>query len=736
MALDEYKRKRDFQRTTEPPPRPGATATGYSFVVQKHRARQLHYDFRLELGGVLKSWSVPKGPCFDPAVKRLAVEVEDHPVDYGDFEGVIPAGQYGGGTVLLWDRGTWKPLMEPAAALADGHLKFELVGEKLRGRWALVRLKPRGRATGGAEKERNWILVKDRDAHARPESEWSVTQAQPESVATGRDLDAIATSSDRIWHSNRTRQEVGALPGSRPAPMPDWTAPIRPKPALSVPDSDDWLHEIEIPGEPLTIRIEGGRVELCDSRRRDRSRELAALVPSVRALPAQQAILIGVATALGPDGHAMADRPADTLYAVDLLYLDGSDLARVPLGKRKESLASLIKQADPSGQVVRYADHVVGRGPETLAAARALGATGIVSKRLDSRYPPPATACRIVSCAAPGASRSVTQVSPASRSPRPQQPRDTRVAGVKLTHPQRILYPEVGIGKLDLARLYERVAERMLRYLADRPLTLVRAPEGIAGHRFFVRHAGDWAPRELRQLDIADGTGAGRAMMVDDVAGLVALAQMNVLEVHPWNARTADLEHPDRIVFDLDPGPQVPWSDVVEGARQVRDVLAILELASFVKTTGGKGLHVVVPLVPSATWDDTLTFSRAIAQALAHFEPRRFSADLGKADRADKIFVDYLRNRRGATSVSAYSSRAHPMATVSVPVAWDDLGFATRNDAFQVGNSHHWYASADPWADYGRARQRLTASKLKAALTVSPGNKPTSARRSRQMGSR
>jgi bifunctional non-homologous end joining protein LigD len=729
MALDEYKRKRDFQRTTEPPPRQGATATGCSFVVQKHRARQLHYDFRLELDGVLKSWSIPKGPCFDPAVKRLAVEVEDHPVDYGDFEGVIPAGQYGGGTVLLWDRGTWKPLMEPASALADGHLKFELIGEKLRGRWALVRLEQRGRRSAGGKGStgRNWILVKDRDAHARPESEWNVTVARPESVATGRDLDAIATSSDRIWHSNRTRQAAGDLPGARPGPMPDWMAPIRPKPARSIPDSDEWLHEIEIPGEPLMIRLEGGRVQLCDSRRRDRSRELAALVARARALPARQAILIGVATALGPDGRATADLPADTLYAVDVLYLDGNDLRQVPLGKRKEALATLIAQAGPSGQVVRYADHVVGRGPETLALARTLGAPGIVSKRLDSRYPPAASACRIVGCDA----RTAAHGDPATRASKPLRPQVTRVAGVKLTHPERILYPEVGIGKLDLARLYERVAERMLPYLADRPLTLVRAPEGVAGHRFFVRHAGDWAPRELRQLDIPEGTGSGQAMTVDDVAGLVALAQMNVIEVHPWNARAADLEHPDRIVFDLDPGPLVPWSDVVDGAKQVRDVLATLELASFVKTTGGKGLHVVVPIEPSATWDDTLAFSRAIAQALARFEPRRFSADLGKADRADKIFVDYLRNRRGATSVSAYSSRAQPMATVSVPITWDDLGFATRNDAFRVDNEHQWYTSVDPWRDYGRSRQRLTADKLKAALTVSLGHKPTPAKRAR-----
>lgn len=717
VALDEYRRKRDFRVTAEPPGRPGASATGRSFVVQKHAARRLHYDFRLELDGVLKSWSVPKGPCFDPAVKRLAVAVEDHPIEYGEFEGIIPAGQYGGGTVLLWDRGTWQPLSDPAAALAKGHLKFELLGEKLRGRWALVRLGPRG-GMAGRDDERSWLLVKDRDAYARPESEWSVTAALPESVATGRLLEAIAASADRVWHSTRGGAAPNGLAGARAAPMPSWVQPARAWRRPTVPDGEDWLHEIEIVGERVVIRVDGGRLQLLGLDRRDRVRALAGVAAAARALPVRQAIVDGIATAVAPDGHSGTDRKADTLFVVDLVYLDGYDLTRVPLGQRKSLLASLV--ADAKGQAaggLRYADHVSGRGREAFAQAGALGATGLVSKRQDSHYPPAASAWRVVRCRADRLRRRAPAAT-APVLPRKAAAMETRLAGVKLTHPERMLYPAAGITKLDLARFYERVAERMLPHLVDRPLTLVRAPDGITGHRFFVRHAGDWAPRELRQLEIAGDPGAGRAMIVDDVRGLVALAQMNVLEVHPWSSRTRALERPDRIIFDLDPGPEVPWSEVVDGARRVRDVLATLALASFVKTTGGKGLHVVVPLTPAATWDDVLDFSRTMAQVLERFEPTRFSAGLAKAPRTRKIFVDYLRNRRGATAVGAYSTRAHPRGTVSVPVAWDELGFGTRSDAFHVGDVDRWYDSRDPWADFGKTRQRLSATKLRAAHAV------------------
>ena len=716
MGLDEYSRKRNFALTAEPPARVGATATGRSFVVQKHAARQLHYDFRLELDGVLKSWSIPKGPSFDPAAKRLAVAVEDHPIDYGDFEGIIPAGQYGGGTVLLWDRGIWNPLMEqPAEALAAGHLKFELVGEKLRGRWALVRLKARGRASGG---DRNWLLVKDRDGHARSEAEWNVLDARPESVATGRAMETIATAADRVWHSNRTGVDPSALVRARVAPMPERLRLARARRARVVPEGNDWLHEIEILGERITARLAGGRVQLRGVDGGDRTDALATVASAVRMFPASQVVLDGVATSLGPDGHSRADRPADTLYVIDLPYLEGYDMTRVPLGERKNLLSSLFGKAGAGiGNGLRYADHVLGRGRETFTQASTLGATGIVSKKMDSRYPPRAGDWRVVRCPSTGESK---RVRPAIVAPFAKNAMrlEARLAGVKLTHPQRVLYPDAGITKFDLARFYERVGERMLPHLMDRPLTLVRAPEGMAGQRFFVRHAGDWAPRELRQFEVVGGSGAGTAMIVDDLRGLIALAQMNVLEIHPWNARTRDIEHPDRIVFDLDPGPEVPWSDVVQAAKRVRDVLLTLDLASFVKTTGGKGLHVVVPLVPDATWADTLEFSRLMAQALARFEPALFSAGLSKAPRTRKIFVDYLRNRRGATAVSVLSSRAQASATVSVPVAWDDLGFGTRGDAFHVGDVTAWYQDRDPWADYARIHQCLTPAAIKAARTA------------------
>lgn len=717
MPLEEYQRKRNFEVTSEPTARVGATPSGRSFVIQKHDARRLHYDFRLELDGVLKSWSVPKGPCFDPAAKRLAVEVEDHPIDYGGFEGIIPAGQYGGGTVLLWDRGTWTPLSDPGKALAEGHLKFELFGEKLRGRWALVRMKPR---PGERTSKPNWLLVKDRDSYAKPEREWSVTEARPESVASGRDLNAIAAASDRVWHSDRNRIDASALPGARRAPMPDRIVPAQAQRGRSVPEGEQWLHEIAVQGERVIARVEGGAARLLGTDGSDRSRALAGLLPAVRALPVGEVLIDGVATAVDGDGHTSGDRAPDVLWAIDLLYLDGYDLMRVPLVERKTLLASLVAQAtrDSSPGMARLhcADHVLGRGRETFAQACALAAPAIVSKKVDGRYPlakpgsRSASPWRIVPCPS-------TTVPPqrSAVSRPPANPRDTLVAGVKLTHADRMLYPEVGITKLALAHFYRGVAERMLPYLAGRPLTLLRGPGGVTGERFYVRHPGDWTPAELRQIDIKDGTGSGPAMVVDDVRGLVALAQMNVLEIHPWNARTDDLERPDRIVFDLDPGPEVPWSDVVDAAKHIRDVLETLDFESFVKTTGGKGLHVILPLAPAASWDDTLEFSRTIAQGLARFEPGRFSAGLAKAPRTAKIFVDYLRNRRGATAVSAYSARAQPSATVSVPVPWDRLGFATRPDAFHVADVSAWYGTSDPWADLGKTRQRLTAAKLKAA---------------------
>jgi len=750
MSLGEYNRKRNFTKTAEPPGRAGTSASGRSFVIQKHAASRLHYDFRLELDGALKSWSVPKGPSFDPAAKRLAVAVEDHPIDYGGFEGIIPKGEYGGGTVLIWDRGTWSPIGDAAAGLAAGHLKFEMKGEKLHGRWALVRLKPRPNRRGGrsGDDDRNWLLVKDRDEHARPEADFDVTAARPESVVTGRDLPAIAAATDSVWHSNRGRDDVGALPGAKKTGLPAKHRPATPTLARKVPTGDEWLHEIEIAGDRVVVRFSGGRVSLLAPEGADRTDELAALAQAARGLPANEALIDGVVTALGPDGKTRTGVPPDVLYLVDLPFLDGHDLRATPLVERKRALAALLAAAGRAPSL-RFTDHVMGQGAETFAAACGLGARGLVSKRADGAYGTraKAQASRVVRCPAgattdsaperqkktkgkaagkeakkkaSGANQPADPRPPATATSHRKNDRDVRVAGVKLTHPERVLYADAGLTKLDLAQYYEDVARFMIPYVEDRPLTLVRSPDGFGGQQFYVRHAGVWAPRELRQFKIASGTGSGTTMIADDVAGLVALAQMNVLEIHAWNARTANLDAPDRIVFDLDPGPRVTWDVIVEAALRVRAILEQLDLASFVKTTGSKGLHVVVPLDPKASWNDTIAFSRDIARALARSEPNRYSADLAKAGREDKIFIDYLRNRRGATSISIYSTRARPRASVSVPVAWDALGPDTRSDTFHVGDRAGWLArrKSDPWAGFARTRQQLLPRHLAAAAAV------------------
>ena len=402
VGLDEYKRNRDFRVTGEPPGRVGASATGNSFVIQKHAASRLHYDFRLELDGVLKSWSVPKGPSYDPLVKRLAVAVEDHPIDYGGFEGIIPAGQYGGGTVLLWDRGTWRPLSDPVKALAAGELKFELAGEKLEGRWVLVKIKDRtgGRNARMGPADRTWLLIKERDEQARPESDWSVTEAQPESVATGRDLGEIATASDRVWHSKRDRPDPSRLSGARAAEMPDVVRPAQPLRARAVPDTDGWIHEVEIRGLRVICRINAGSADLIDDKGRNRTRALGTLARAALALPVHDAVLDGMSTALGPQGETRDDRSADTLYLFDVIHLDGYDLTRATLTDRKALLQSVIKGAGiiPG---LRYVDHVVGRGGQTFQAASALGAPGLVSKRATGAYrfgPSPTRDWRVVAC--------------------------------------------------------------------------------------------------------------------------------------------------------------------------------------------------------------------------------------------------------------------------------------------------------------------------------------------------
>ena len=516
MGLREYRRKRNFRRTSEPR---GKVSKGHKrpiFVVQKHAASHLHYDFRLELDGVLKSWAVPKGPDTDPAQKRLAMHVEDHPLEYASFEGIIPSGEYGGGTVMLWDRGTWEPLEDAGQSYRAGRLKFELHGEKLRGRWMLVR---KGGKNSGAD-ERHWFLFKERDKFAggkRP-----ITERLPRSVATGRDLDEIARQADRMW---------------------------------------------------------GGEGE-------------------VKTKPFQKS----------------AARRSARL--------------NTPMKK------SVVKSRD-----------------------------------------------------------------------------EDTIGGIRVTHPEKVLYPEQGLTKRDLADYYQRVSQWMLAHVVNRPLALVRCPNGRGKPCFFQKHPGEGASKHLRRVDISEDSKPDYNLTIRDAGSLIELVQMGVLEIHIWGSQARNLDKPDRLIFDLDPDPAVSWEQVVAAAREVRMVLEDhFELRTFLKTTGGKGLHLVVPIQARTPWDQAKAFCKGIADLIVRAAPDRYIATMSKKARQGKIFIDYLRNGRGATAIAPYSTRAKPGAPVSVPISWEELSPRLRSDQFTVTNHFERLdkLSVDPWEGIAAVKQSLT----------------------------
>jgi bifunctional non-homologous end joining protein LigD len=859
MPLEDYRKKRDFSRTPEPPGevRPGG---GFSYCVQKHAASRLHYDFRLELDGVLLSWAVPKGPSFDPHDKRLAMHVEDHPVDYGSFEGVIPEGEYGAGTVVLWDRGTWAPVLDPAKTLEKGELKFELHGEKLRGRWALVRIK--------GDDPKAWLLLKDKDEHARSSADFDVVAARPESVASGRGLAEVAAERDRLWHSRRVAPGGGVEPGGpaegeerprlRLAEVPGAARgrlPASQPLALAMvvevpPEGEEWLHEIKHDGYRIVARLEEGDVRLVSRNGKDWTKEFPQVARAVSRLPAGTALLDGEVAAVLPSGatsfqalQRRSDGGSLLVYFVfDLLHLDGWDLREAPLAARKDVLRRLL---DAAPAALRFSDHVRGRGPDFFEAARAQGLEGVVSKRAGAPYRPGRggdwrkAKCRLSqemviggwtdpsdarpsigalhvgfyegerlvyagkvgsgfterlltdllerlqvrrrdSCpfehVPPELQRGAHWVEPElvaqveftqwTDEGRMRQPvflglRDDRDArhvvrerpgtvegggvdtvaagrpwealrhhatrsrstsgdevvellGVRLTHPDRVYYPDLGFTKLDLALYYVSIADAVLPHLEGRPLTLVRCPDGLGGESFYQKKAGAWTPPQVRRFAVPER--GEEHLHVDSVPGLVALAQAGILEVHPWNSRVSHLERPDQVIFDLDPDEALPFSRVAAAARRVRALLAERGLESFVKTAGGKGLHVCVPLAPEHGWEALEEFSRAVALRLARDEPSAFTATMAKAQRKGKVFVDYLRNVRGANAVGPYSTRAREGAPVAVPVDWDELdrlSGATDFTVAEVPLRVLGFAAgrpADPWARYLACRQRIPES--------------------------
>ena len=956
--LDTYQRMRRFNQTPEPSGLPAekakpkraskkAQASALSFVIQEHDARRLHYDFRLELDGTLKSWAVPKGPSLDPSVKRLAVHVEDHPIDYGSFEGEIPEGNYGAGSVIVWDRGTWEPqagsIEEARETYAKGKLKFVLHGEKLHGGWTLVRSNMRG----NSDKEQ-WLLIKERDDEARNEADYDVLLKQPGSVMSDS-LGARSKSgevrerTERKTAARTSRTAKAAPSPKRPAVKDQGKSPERPRPDIvanrsgeslrtladnpaiqdairaklpatfkpqlatlvdTAPSSDDWSYEIKFDGYRVLVRIDREAASKAKSTQvftrngHDWTDKFSRQVKALGQLDVDSAWLDGEAVVLDdndlPSFQKLqnafdANRPQDiAVYFFDIPYLNGYDLRGVPLVQRRAILKALLEPVDDDA--LRFSADFEFSVDDLLKSACDMALEGIIGKRRDSTYTPGRSnawiklKCRrrqefviggyseptgsrgqfgalllgvhdtngklqyagrvgsgfdastlravkkqldarevktmpfasapkersrtpvhwvkpelVAECnfaewtserivrqasfvslrddkpareivkevpkspkevvldddndegkkpAKKTAAKSVTKATrsvkaatkknsaktsneekptskstPASTKPttKTAAKKTTRapagtelVAGVKISHPDRVIDPSAGTRKLDLALYYESVAPWMLPHLKDRPVSLVRAPEDIGGELFFQKHSEKLTIPNVKQHPGID-PGHPALITIENVGALVGAAQMGTIEMHTWNALAARLEKPDRMVFDLDPGEGLGWDRMQEAARLTHELLTELGLDSFCKTSGGKGLHVVVPLTPQAGWDDVKEFSQAVAQHMASTLPRYFSAKMGKQNRRDKIFVDYLRNNRGSSTVAAFSLRARPGMGVSIPIGWDELDATTSGDQWNIGNLHERLdaLATDPWSQYAKTRQRITASMKK-----------------------
>ena len=897
MALEKYRQKRSFGVTSEPRGRT-IKRGGDAFVIQKHAATRLHYDLRLELDGVMKSWAVTRGPSLVPGEKRLAVHVEDHPVEYNNFEGTIPKGQYGGGTVLIWDRGTWAPEFDPHFGLKKGHLEFSLEGKKLHGRWHLVRMRKR---TG--ERQEPWLLIKSDDEAARGPKDPDILEEKPKSVVSGRSIEAIAKADgDAVWESKKSiaenvkaiekakkkisssaRPREGADPGAKnsgpkkkeldsrlrgnersggkkksakpksratlaaaevlheapkrgrakslPGFIPPQLATLSDKP----PDGENWVHEVKFDGYRMQARLENGKVKLFTRTGLDWTHKFKPVAKALAELDVDAALIDGEVV-VEDNGVSNFSSLQDALktgksnfiyYVFDLMHLNGADLATTPLLERKAALEKLLGDAYQNG-IVRFSQHFEVSGAEMYEHACKLHLEGLISKRRDAPYrsgrneawlkskcgqnqefvivgykdasslkgaigalvlgyhedgklhyagrsgtgysmqvardlwkklqplrrDTPAfgalpaeergrkgiwvepklvaeitfagfTAQKHVRHAAfkglredkpareivretpmpvKKAKKSAAKAVKAKTSAKPAKSVDT--GAVKLSHADRVYWPDVRVTKQQLADYYTSVWDHMAPHVVNRPLALLRCPGGIEEQCFFQKHAGAGLVSDNIQR-MKDSHGE-ELLSISNLDGLLTLAQAGVLEIHVWGSTIDDIEHCNRIVFDLDPGDDVPWSAVNAAARDLRERLDMLKLKSFVKTTGGKGLHVVVP-TDGTPWDEAKDFSHAMVLAMAADSPERYVSKMTKSIRGGKIFLDYLRNGRGATAIVAYSTRARAGATLSVPVTWEDLGPKLAPNKFTVLNIGKRLAGLkkDPWAGIDKVKQKL-----------------------------
>jgi bifunctional non-homologous end joining protein LigD len=978
--LERYRSMRDFSTTDEPSGagantntfamRKPTTSRGLPFVIQKHAASHLHYDFRLSWGGVLKSWAIAKGPSYNPQERRLAIEVEDHPLEYGGFEGIIPQGQYGGGTVMIWDQGSWWPQLGSEnvdACLRAGHLKFEMNGSKMKGKWALIRM---NHAAQGPKDKPQWLLIKEHDKYERGPNDPAITDERPNSSVTGRSIDQIAHAQDHVWNSNRsdplesaqaptpkpaTKKSAAtsakkSTPSPPPTPsidlrdlprerQPDFISPQLAFEAESTPNTDEWIHELKLDGYRIQARKSGNQVQLLTRKGIDWTHRMPDIAKAVANLPVRDCTLDGEVVVLSTDGNSSfallqasfqnAETHPLAYFVFDLLHIDGHDPRDLSLRERKDLLSPLLP---PDDETIRLSEDIPGNGETVFRKACALHAEGIISKRADAPYrstrssdwlkskclheqelviagftlssegpdrvgalllgyyPPvkrgPKTPRHLIYAGRTGtgftqkarrdlltqlvklrvpesafqriphdATRDVfwvrptlvaqvrfatwtsdnlvrqaaflglredkaaTEVvresatvapkpkrssakhtkpahaatkpskpakprthathrtatlqhfaltptkSPRSKTPNPMlpkpspakkssptkstptkstraklaaqnpgapepalssskglasetwnkpatnlRPKPTAAPDLRLTHPDKILDPTSGLTKQQLADYYAIAADRMLPYIANRPLSLVRCPQGAGKPCFFQKHVNNYLPPGIKTIDIQDKTSAAPEpyITLDTTEALVSLAQMNVLEIHPWGSTNDDLEHPDRLIFDLDPDAELPWLTVAAAAAEVRQRLKNLGIESFLKLTGGKGLHIVAPIQPTLTWPELKTAAHNFVLSMERENPDLYLTKMTKSSRVGRIFLDYLRNQRGATAVAPYSPRARVGATISLPLPWTALNRDVHPvlSVYDVAASHT-KLRADPWKAFLTTHQQL-----------------------------
>ena len=819
LDIETYNRKRNFSKTKEPKGRK-LKGKGDSFVVQKHEASRLHWDFRLELDGVLKSWAVPKGPSLDPGENRLAMRTEDHPLDYGDFEGTIPKGEYGGGTVMLWDQGRWipDPRKDPSKTIDEGHLHFTLEGDRMKGEWVMFRLKPKP-----GEKAEPWMLKKVTDHFADPADGDALVDNCVTSVTTGRTMAEIAVGKD-VWRSNRGGQKGGRAKKSASKAPPPFVEPQLATLVDEVPAGTSWIHEIKYDGYRLLLAVGDGVATAWTRNGKDWSDKFKSLVKAAARLPAG-CLIDGEAVALDDDGKPSFQLLQSTLkggsaslafYAFDLLIDRGEDIRKLPNIERKERLAALLEAVPPP---ILYGDHIIGRGQEMFEAVCKQGGEGVISKKASAAYS--GTRSRnwlkikciqrqefaivgwsesdkrrgfrsLLLAAKDG--RKLTYVGKVGTGfnaklieelmermeplaidqapvevPRPDRKgahwiepklvaeinyaeftddgirrhpsfvglREDKPAskvvrevpkhltkaekkkpgrstpeslGIEISSPERIIYPELGLTKKDLADYYAAIEPLIMVDAAKRPMTLIRCPGGRTGECFFQKHdKGTFGPH-VKQIPIREKDGHKEDYLYfDDIRGLLACVQMGTVEFHGWGSKIDKVEYPDRLVFDLDPDVGLDFKKVKAAAVRLKALLEDLGLKSFPLLSGGKGIHVVVPLDQSRDWPTVKSFADRFSRAISEAEPQTFTANIRKVERKGRIFLDWLRNQRGATAVMPFSARAREGAPVSAPVAWAELDKYESGHHFSIRDADKLLkrASSKALAGWGQAKQAL-----------------------------